>query len=112
MMFLFQFLFHFPEIMKSVGIWPESAVKIKKMTKDIMDQRDAKDVKITVRAPIKRALQLKTPPHKKMLTFCFYIIFELKFHQKKGHKIIQGARCIGARTVHEMVNLMHCRFTK
>ena len=62
-------------------------------------QRILEALLYTVRAPIKRALQLKTPPHKKMLTFCFYIIFELKFHQKRGIKIIQGARCIGTRTV-------------
>ena len=34
-----------------------------------------------------------------MLTFSFYIIFELKFHQKKGLEIIQLAGCIGASTV-------------
>ena len=53
----------------------------------------------TVRAPIERALQQNAPPKKNMLTFSFYIIFELKFHQKKGLKIIQDARSNGAPTV-------------
>ena len=34
-----------------------------------------------------------------MLIFSFYFIFKLKFHQKKGHEIIQDARSNVAPTV-------------
>ena len=46
MAFLWNFFFHFPEVLKSIGFWPESAVKIRKMTKAIMDERDEKNIKI------------------------------------------------------------------
>ena len=39
-------LFHFPEILKHAGFWPEAAMKIKKMTKDVMDERDEKNIKV------------------------------------------------------------------
>jgi len=46
MVFLWNFFFHFPEIIKHIGFWPESAVKIKTMTKDIMDEREKKDIQV------------------------------------------------------------------
>jgi len=46
MVIIFNILFHFPELIKHVGFWPEAAVKIRKMTKDIIDERDKKDIKI------------------------------------------------------------------
>ena len=39
-------LIHFPEIMKKIGFWPEGAVKIRSMTKQIMKERDEKDIKV------------------------------------------------------------------
>ena len=39
-------LIHFPEIMKKIGFWPEGAVKIRNMTKQIMKERDEKDIKV------------------------------------------------------------------
>ena len=38
-----------------------------------------------------------------MLTFYFYTVFELKFHQKKGLKIIQDERSNGAPTVSNII---------
>ena len=46
MNFLWNFFFHFPEVVKYIGFWPESAVKIRTMTKDIMNERDEKNVQV------------------------------------------------------------------
>ena len=46
MAFLWNFFFHFPELIKHVGFWPESAVQIRKMTKDIINERDEKNVQV------------------------------------------------------------------
>ena len=46
MAFLWNFFFLFPEVVKHIGFWPEAAVKIRKMTKDIMNERDEKNVQV------------------------------------------------------------------
>ena len=46
MAFLWNFFFHFPELIKHIGFWPESAVQIRKMTKDIINERDEKNVQV------------------------------------------------------------------
>ena len=46
MAFLWNFFFHFPELIKHVGFWPEGAVQIRKMTKDIINERDEKNVQV------------------------------------------------------------------
>ena len=46
MNFLWNFFFHFPELIKHVGFWPQGAMKIREMTKHIMKERDEKDIKI------------------------------------------------------------------
>ena len=44
--FLFNFLMLFPELLKKMGFWPEAAIKIRNMTKDIMQQRDEKNISV------------------------------------------------------------------
>ena len=46
MAFLWNFFFHFPELIKHVGFWPEGAVQIRKMTKDIIKERDEKNIQV------------------------------------------------------------------
>ena len=39
-------LSHFPELLSKLGLWPASMLKIKTMTKDIMTEREAQNIKI------------------------------------------------------------------
>ena len=42
----FNIIAQFPELTKNISIWPESAIKIRTMTRDIMNTRDEKNIKI------------------------------------------------------------------
>ena len=44
--FFFNLLALFPGLVAKLGIWPESAVKIKKMTQDVMAERDRKNITV------------------------------------------------------------------
>jgi cytochrome P450 family 6 len=44
--FFFNMISHFPFIMKYIPIWPESAFNVRKMTTDIMAERDRKNIKV------------------------------------------------------------------
>ena len=44
--FFFNIIALFPEIVPKLGIWPESAVKIRNMTQKIMAERDEKNVTV------------------------------------------------------------------
>ena len=46
MMFFWNVLFHFPEILKYIGFWPEEAVKIREMTKNIMEEREKNNIHV------------------------------------------------------------------
>jgi cytochrome P450 len=37
---------HFPEVFANMGFWPESAVKIRKMTEDVISERDSKNITV------------------------------------------------------------------
>ena len=60
--FFFNLLALFPGLVAKTGIWPESALKIKKMTQDVMAERDRKN--ITVGDFLDRLREFKqTPEH-------------------------------------------------
>ena len=44
--FFFNLLALFPGLVAKLGIWPESALKIKKMTQDVMEERDRKNITV------------------------------------------------------------------
>ena len=44
--FFFNIIALFPEIVPKLGIWPESAVKIRDMTQKIMAERDEKNITV------------------------------------------------------------------
>ena len=44
--FFFNIIALFPEIVPKLGIWPESAVKIRSMTQKIMAERDEKNIHV------------------------------------------------------------------
>ena len=46
MAILWTVLFHFPELLNKAGIWPEAAIKIRKMTKDVMKERDERNIRV------------------------------------------------------------------
>jgi len=45
-MFLWNFFFHFPGVMKYIGFWPEEAVQIRKMTEGIMIERENNNIHV------------------------------------------------------------------
>ena len=53
----------------------------------------------TVRAPLSAALNKSRTPKENILTFIFYCIFDLKFHQKLWQNSKKSAVLNGARTV-------------
>ena len=44
--FFFNLLALFPGLVAKLGIWPESAMKIRKMTQDVMAERDRKNITV------------------------------------------------------------------
>ena len=58
--FFFNLLALFPGLVAKTGIWPESALKIKKMTQDVMAERDRKN--ITVGDFLDRLREFKQTP--------------------------------------------------
>ena len=45
-MIFYHLMQHFPFILGAVGFWPEEAIKLKKLTHDVINERDAKNIYI------------------------------------------------------------------